>query len=186
MLGDALDLPPESRTAFLADLYCSDGEIAGEVRSLLVEREQPGDFLPDLPGAQPSSNLRSHVVGAYRLIRLLGIGGMGTVYLASEATGTSPGSASPAGRRCSTARRARQSTGYTQRLVEHTAGSRHLECQVTPEWRESPPSRSWRRHGAQIDIGEVELRSSATEGDRDRAVGCGPVRSDVGVAGVFG
>ena len=108
MLRDALDLPPESRTAFLADLYLSDGEIAGEVRSLLVEHERPGDFLPDLPGAQPSSDLRGRIVGAYRLIRLLGIGGMGTVYLASEATGTSPGSASPAGRRCSTARRARR------------------------------------------------------------------------------
>ena len=87
LLGTALDLPPESRTAFLADLHLSDGEIAGEVRSLLVEHERPGDFLPDLPGAQPSSDLRGRIVGAYRLMRLLGSGGMGTVYLAERSDG---------------------------------------------------------------------------------------------------
>ena len=87
LLGDALDLPPESRPAFLAHLQIAESDLADEVRSLLDEHERPGEFLPELPDAQPSGDLRGRTIGAYRLTRLLGSGGMGTVYFAERSDG---------------------------------------------------------------------------------------------------
>jgi non-specific serine/threonine protein kinase/serine/threonine-protein kinase len=88
LLGDALDLPPDARPAFLAGLHITDADIASEVRSLLVEHERPGDFLPALPGTNSSGDLRGRTIGAYRLTQLLGSGGMGTVYLAERSDGS--------------------------------------------------------------------------------------------------
>lgn len=87
LLGDALDLLPESRPAFLAQLQIAESDLADEVRSLLAEHERPGDFLPELPDAKPAGDLRGRTIGAYRLTQLLGSGGMGTVYLAERSDG---------------------------------------------------------------------------------------------------
>ena len=89
LLGDALDLLPESRPAFLAQLQIAESDLADEVRSLLAEHERPGDFLPELPDAKPAGDLRGRTIGAYRLTQLLGSGGMGTVYLAERSDGAS-------------------------------------------------------------------------------------------------
>jgi tetratricopeptide (TPR) repeat protein len=84
--AQALDRPPEERAAFLADLRRRDPDTAAEVASLLEAHDRPGDFLPDLPTADPP-DLAGHAIGPYRLVRLLGTGGTGAVYLAERSDG---------------------------------------------------------------------------------------------------
>src|SRR5688500_2335474 len=88
LLGDVLDLRPADREAFLARLRTTDPPAAAEVESLLEQHERPGEFLPEFPAlAQPAADLSGRTLGAYRLIRLLGCGGMGAVYLAERSDG---------------------------------------------------------------------------------------------------
>ena len=73
---------------FLAQLREEDPAAATELESLLGSHDRGGEFLPDLPAISPSlPDLAGRTVGAYRLIRLLGSGGMGAVYLAERSDG---------------------------------------------------------------------------------------------------
>jgi eukaryotic-like serine/threonine-protein kinase len=88
---EALDVPAQQRCAFL-DRACETPELRAEVESLLASVENTLGFLerplsaaaeqlahdPFVPGTR---------IAAYQLIRSLGAGGMGTVYLASRADG---------------------------------------------------------------------------------------------------
>ena len=80
----AADLPASEQHAFLESRTDGDPTLVAEVEALLVEDRTPGSFLdrslpevanhllgPDSPGR----------VGPYRVLRLLGEGGMGVVYL---------------------------------------------------------------------------------------------------------
>ncbi len=88
LFGQALDLPAERRAAFLARLQGEDPAIARELACLLEEHEQPGDFLPAPAISAPLiTDLSGSQVGPYRLVRLLGDGGMGAVYLAERSDG---------------------------------------------------------------------------------------------------
>ena len=88
LLGDVLDLELADRAPFLARVHAEDPQAAAEVASLLAEHERPGEFLPDFPlQTPPLADLSGGSLGAYRLIRLLGCGGMGAVYLAERSDG---------------------------------------------------------------------------------------------------
>jgi serine/threonine protein kinase len=93
LLGDLLDLEHADRAPFLARLQADDPRAAAEVTSLLEQHERPGEFLPEIvpgwssPAAPPASDLSGRSLGAYRLVRLLGCGGMGAVYLAERSDG---------------------------------------------------------------------------------------------------
>lgn len=94
-LDHALDLEGEAREAWLSGLERRDPRLAAAVRSLLVEEANLADFLmtenPALELAR--AGLAGQRLGAYTLEKVLGHGGMGTVWLAQRSDGRFEGKA---------------------------------------------------------------------------------------------
>src|SRR5260370_38030094 len=85
----AADLPPEQQGAFLDEACGGDSELRREVQSLLESDRKSGekitraveDEAQSLFGLSPIVGSR---LGSYRVVREIGRGGMGAVYLATR------------------------------------------------------------------------------------------------------
>lgn len=78
---DALETAPEHRAAFVAEAAGGDARLESEVRSLLAFHEHADSFLET---AELNLSLEGQQLGPYRVVREVGHGGMGVVYLAED------------------------------------------------------------------------------------------------------
>src|SRR5262245_48967406 len=91
ILGEALDRPAAERTVFIADACRGDEELRRDVESLAQAAEQTGSILDapieatGLPPRAPRDSRAGERIAAWELVRELGEGGMGAVYLARRA-----------------------------------------------------------------------------------------------------
>ncbi len=99
LLQSALELAPERREEFLAQACGGDSALVGEINSLLTSHRRAGAFL-ETPAVEIAARamaadvapsiaqpLVGQVVSHYRILKMIGSGGMGSVWLAERCDG---------------------------------------------------------------------------------------------------
>jgi serine/threonine protein kinase/Tol biopolymer transport system component len=92
LFNTVLTLPPDQRESFLDSACDGDANLRAEVDSLLNEVDGPEEFLSEsgfalgaqLLSSEHAESLAGQVLGSYSIIRRIGRGGMGEVYLAHD------------------------------------------------------------------------------------------------------
>jgi serine/threonine protein kinase len=97
-LDEALEIAADERAAWLASISARDAALAAELQTILAEHQVIHDsrFLEEAvidPRATLLQSLAGHVIGAYRLVSLIGQGGTGSVWLAERCDGRFKGRA---------------------------------------------------------------------------------------------
>src|SRR5689334_8421265 len=92
LFDEALEHAPEQRAAWLKEACGADAELRAEVEKLLDYHNESEEYLArpalDVAAAQLAQNqelaMLGQMISHYRVISLLGAGGMGKVYLAED------------------------------------------------------------------------------------------------------
>src|SRR6478752_5441380 len=92
LFQSAVERPPEERPAFLDETCHDDEGMRREVESLLTSHERAENFIevpafevaPELATTDSAGPLVGKLIGHYRIESLIGVGGMGEVYLARD------------------------------------------------------------------------------------------------------
>ncbi|MGB8236196.1 MAG: serine/threonine-protein kinase, partial [Pseudolabrys sp.] len=92
LFQSAIERAPEERAAFLDESCYGDEGMRGEVESLLTSHERAENFIevpafevaPELAITDSAGSLVGKLIGHYRIESLIGVGGMGEVYLARD------------------------------------------------------------------------------------------------------
>jgi eukaryotic-like serine/threonine-protein kinase len=94
LFQEVLDVPPTARAAYLTKACAGDDALQREVESLLASHEEAGEFI-ETPAAaeltltygeaEQTAASNGQRIGPYQILREIGHGGMGAVYLATRA-----------------------------------------------------------------------------------------------------